>query len=93
MNDFRKYYLALTLVSAMLVGCSGGGGSGRDSASGNSGGGDDGTAAPRRLCPPSMLEMIKMLLKMTWSDSELLPQGLVVTHQSPTIGAESTAPT
>ena len=28
MNDFRKYYLALTLVSATLGGCGGGGGGG-----------------------------------------------------------------
>ena len=89
MNDFRKYYFAVILFSATLIGCSGGGGS----SGGDSGGGDDGTATPRLPCPLSMLEMIKMLLKMTWSDSELLPQGLAVTHQSPTTGAESMAPT
>ena len=47
MNDFRKYYLAVTLVSATLGGCSGGGGS----SGGNSGGGDDGTATPPATMP------------------------------------------
>ena len=47
MNDFRKYYFALTLVSATLIGCSGGGGS----SGGDSGGGDDGTATPPAATP------------------------------------------
>ncbi len=47
MNDFRKYYFALTLVSATLIGCSGGGGS----SGGDSGGGDDGTATPPAAMP------------------------------------------
>lgn len=47
MNDFRKYYLAVTLVSATLGGCSGGGGS----SGGDSGGGDDGTATPPATMP------------------------------------------
>ena len=89
MNDFRKYYLAVTLVSATLGGCSGGGGSTVEIVAVEM----MEQPHPRLPCPPSMLEMIKMLLKMTWSASELLPQGLAVTHQLPTTGAESTAPT
>ena len=46
MNDFRKYYLAITLVGAMLGGCGGGYGGGSDS-----GGGDDGTATPPAATP------------------------------------------
>ena len=47
MNDFRKYYFAVILVSATLIGCSGGGGS----SGGDSGGGDDGTATPPAAMP------------------------------------------
>jgi len=43
MNDFRKYYLAVTLVSATLGGCGGGGGGG--------GGGGDATATPPAATP------------------------------------------
>ena len=47
MNDFRKYYFAVILFSATLIGCSGGGGS----SGGDSGGGDDGTATPPAAMP------------------------------------------
>ena len=87
MNNFREHYLAAALISAVLGGCSPGG--------------DDGTAMvtdpeptpPLLPHPPSMRGMIKMLSKMILSASKLLPQGLAVTHHSPTTGAESTAPT
>ncbi len=49
MNDFRKYYLAITLVSAMLGGCGGGGG------------GDDGTAMvsdPEPSPPPAAMPAV-----------------------------------
>ena len=93
MNDFRKYYLALTLVSAMLVGCSGGGGSGRDSASGNSGGGDDGTAAPPATMPAVNAGDDQTVIEDDVVRLGAAASGLAVTHQSPTTGAESMAPT
>ena len=84
MLDFRKYYLALTLISATLGGCSGGG--------------DDGPAVAEPSSPPAATPAVnagdvKMLSKMILSVLKLLSQVLAVTHHSATAGAESTAPT
>ena len=87
MNDYRKYCLTLTLISAALGGCGGGG--------------DDGSAVvvdPEPLPPPAATPAVNAgddqnVIEMILSASKLLPQDLAVTHPSPTTGAESTAPT
>ena len=85
MNDFRKYYLAVTLVSA--------------DAGWLQGGGDVDMAVEmmEQPTPPAAMPAVNAgddqnVIEDDVVSLELLPQGLAVTHQSPTTGAESTAP-